>query len=51
MSSTPGNTFNQFSVTGGVNISSTTKLVANGSYARNMQNDAFLTDETTPVVP
>jgi MtrB/PioB family decaheme-associated outer membrane protein len=51
MSSTPGNNFSQFSVTAGVNLSSTTKLVANGSYGRNTQNDAFLTDVTTPVVP
>ena len=51
MSSTPSNDFNQFNVTGGVNLSSTTKLVATGSYARNTQNDAFLTDATTPVVP
>ena len=27
------------------------KLVANGSYGRGTQNDAFLTDSTTPVVP
>jgi MtrB/PioB family decaheme-associated outer membrane protein len=51
MSSTPANNFNQFNVTGGVNISATTKLVANGSYARSTQNDAFLVDSTTPVVP
>src|SRR5450756_1230532 len=51
ISSTPGNQFNQFSVTGGINLSSTTKLVATGSYARNAQNDAFLTDATTVVVP
>jgi MtrB/PioB family decaheme-associated outer membrane protein len=51
MSSTPGNTFNQLSVTAGVNLSPRTKVVANGSYGRNTQNDAFLTDATTPVVP
>ncbi len=51
MSSTPENSFSQFSATGGFNISPTTKLVANGSYARNTQNDVFLTDVTTPVVP
>jgi len=51
ISSTPGNQFNQFSVTGGINLSSTTKLVATGSYARNAQNDAFVTDATTVVVP
>ncbi len=51
MSSTPDNTFSQFNASGGFNWSSTTKLVANGSYARNTQNDRFLTDVTTPVVP
>jgi len=51
MSSTPDNNFSQFSATGGFNFSPTTKLVATGSYARNTQNDVFLTDVTTPVVP
>lgn len=51
MSSAPGNDFSQVSVTGGVNITRTTKVVASGSYGRNTQNDAFLTDATTPVVP
>jgi MtrB/PioB family decaheme-associated outer membrane protein len=51
ISSTPGNTFNQFNVTTGVNFSAATKLVANGSYGRATQNDAFMTDTTTPVVP
>jgi MtrB/PioB family decaheme-associated outer membrane protein len=51
MSSAPGNSFNQVTATGGVNFSATAKLVANGSYARNTQNDAFLTDSTTVVVP
>ncbi len=51
MSSTPGNNFNQFSASAGVNFTSTTKLVAAGSYGRNTQNGAFLTDITTPVVP
>ena len=51
MSSAPSNNFNQLNVTGGFNFSSTTKLVATGSYARNTQNDLFLTDLTTPVVP
>ena len=51
MSSTPSNNFNQFSATGGVNLSSTTRLVATGSYARNTQNVAFITDASTPVVP
>jgi MtrB/PioB family decaheme-associated outer membrane protein len=51
MSSAPDNSFTQFSAAGGHNFTSTLKLVANASYARNTQNDLFLTDVTTPVVP
>ncbi len=51
MSSAPSNEFNQFGLTGGYNFTPTTKLVMNGSYARNTQNDQFLTDTSTPVVP
>jgi MtrB/PioB family decaheme-associated outer membrane protein len=51
MSSAPGNRFNQVSATAGFTMRSATKLVANGSYSRNTQNDSFLTDSTTPVVP
>lgn len=51
MSSTPSNTFNQFSVTGRYNFSKMTRLVANGSYGRNTQNDTFLTLPSTLVVP
>ena len=51
MSSAPSNEFNQFSLTGGYNFNHTTKLTMNGSYARNTQNDKFLTDAFTPVVP
>ena len=51
MSSTPSNDFSQISGSGGFKISPATRLVANGSYARNTQNDTFLTDDTTPVVP
>jgi MtrB/PioB family decaheme-associated outer membrane protein len=51
MSSTPSNNFNQLNGTAGVNFSSTVKLVVTGSYARNTQNDLFLTDLTTPIVP
>lgn len=43
MSSAPDNDFHQFILTGGYNFSPTTKLVLNGSYARNTQNDAFVT--------
>jgi MtrB/PioB family decaheme-associated outer membrane protein len=51
MSSDPNNAFNQFSATGRYNFSPTTHLVANASYGRNTQNDAFLTDASTVVVP
>ena len=51
MSSTPSNTFNQVSATAVFKLLQNTKLVANGSYGRGTQNDAFLTDSTTPVVP
>ena len=51
MSSTPDNAYHQFSLTGSRKMGSTGKLVANASYARNTQNDAFLVDSTTPVVP
>ena len=51
MSSTPSNSFNQMNVQGRYNLSPTTHLVANGSYARNTQNDMFLVDAYTPVVP
>jgi MtrB/PioB family decaheme-associated outer membrane protein len=43
MSSAPDNDFHQFILTGGYNFSPTTKLVLNGSYGRNTQNDAFVT--------
>lgn len=51
MSSAPSNQFHQFSLTGGYNFSPATKLVMNGSYGRSTQNDSFLTDASTPVVP
>ena len=51
MSSVPGNDFSQINATAGMSVSAATKLVANGSYGRATQNDAFLTDPTTPVVP
>ncbi len=43
LSSAPSNSFHQILLTGGYNFSPTTKLVLNGSYGRNTQNDAFLT--------
>jgi MtrB/PioB family decaheme-associated outer membrane protein len=51
ISSPPSNDFNQINATGGFNFSSTTKLVVSGSYAHNTQNDPFITNPTTPVVP
>jgi MtrB/PioB family decaheme-associated outer membrane protein len=51
MSSAPSNRFNQISGTAGLTMARQTKLVASGSYARNTQNDLFLIDSTTPVVP
>lgn len=51
ITSDPSNHFSQLNLTGGFNISSTTKLVMNGSYARGTQNDAFMTNLTEPVVP
>jgi MtrB/PioB family decaheme-associated outer membrane protein len=51
MSSTPSNSFNQMNVQARYNFSQATRLVANGSYARNTQNDMFLVDAYTPVVP
>lgn len=51
MSSPPSNTFHQFNMEGRYNLSPVTRLVANGSYAHNAQNGAFLIDAYTPVVP
>ena len=51
MSSAPDNQFHQLSLTGGYDFSKATKLVVNTSYARNTQNQPFLTDSTTVVVP
>ena len=43
ISSAPSNDFHQFLLTGGYNFSPTTKLVLNASYARNTQDDSFVT--------
>lgn len=51
MSSAPANQFHQFGLTGAYTFSPTTRLVANGSYARTTQNDTFLTATYTPLVP
>jgi MtrB/PioB family decaheme-associated outer membrane protein len=47
MSSMPDNQFHQFSLTGGYNFSPATKLVTNGSYARNWQSQDFLPYNTS----
>jgi Putative outer membrane beta-barrel porin, MtrB/PioB len=51
MSSTPSNQMHQLSLVAGHDLSSSTRLVANASYTRNTQNDAFLTDSSTALVP
>ncbi len=51
ISSPPSNQFHEFALTGGYKFSSTTKLVVNASYSRSTQDDVFLTNSTTPVVP
>jgi MtrB/PioB family decaheme-associated outer membrane protein len=51
MSSTPDNDYNQFVFSANQKLSSTSRIVASGSYARGAQNATFLTDSTTPVVP
>jgi decaheme-associated outer membrane protein, MtrB/PioB family len=51
ISTAPDNIFNQVNASGGYNFTSATRLVVNGSYARNTQNDSFITNPTTPVVP
>lgn len=49
MSSAPDNEFHQYSLTAGHQFSPRTKLVVHGSYARNTQNDTFLTSATLPL--
>ena len=51
MSSAPSNTLHQLNLTGGYAFNPTTRLVASGSYGRNTQNQAFVTDPTDVVVP
>ena len=51
ISSAPDNVFHQINLTARYNFSPATRLVANGSYGRATQNDAFLTNVTVPVVP
>ena len=44
LSTMPGNDFNQLNLTGGYNLSPTTKLVGGLSYGRNTQNASYLVD-------
>ncbi len=49
MSSAPSNQFHQFSLAGGLDFSSATRLVADFSYGRGHQNEAFLSDSSMPL--
>ncbi len=51
MSSAPSNDFNQVTASGVARLGAAMRLIADGSYGRATQNDLFLTDATTPVVP
>ncbi len=51
ISSAPSNEFHKLGLTGGYDFSPVTKLVASGSYARNTQNEQFVTDPTDFFVP
>ena len=51
MSSAPSNDFHQLNLTGGYDFSKTTRLVVDAAFGRSTQNDSFLTNATTPVVP
>ncbi len=51
MSSAPSNTFNQITGSAAYALTRTMKLTASGAYGRNTQDDKFLTDASTPVVP
>lgn len=49
MGSAPSNQFHQIKLTGGVNVSSATRVVADLSYGRARQNDSFLNDSSLPI--
>lgn len=51
MGSAPSNEMHQFALTAGHQFNGSTRLVANASYSRNTQNDKFLTDSSTVLVP
>jgi hypothetical protein len=51
MSSAPSNQSHQLALSAGFDFSSVTRLVAGAAYTRNTQNDSFLVDASTPLVP
>jgi MtrB/PioB family decaheme-associated outer membrane protein len=51
MSTAPDNQFHQFSLNGNAVLVPGTRLSASLSYGRSTQNEAFLTDSGTPLVP
>jgi len=51
MSTAPSNQFHQLSTTGSYAFTSQTRLTGNLAYGRSTQDEAFLTDVSTPLVP
>ena len=51
ISSAPSNQFHQLNFTGGYDFAPATRLAVDAAFGRSTQNDAFLTNATTPVVP
>ncbi len=51
MSSAPSNQFHQLNLTSGYTFTPATRLVGNISWGRSTQNEQFLTDASTPLVP
>jgi MtrB/PioB family decaheme-associated outer membrane protein len=51
MSSAPGNQFNQFTLTAGHDFTRTSRVVLTAGYGRTTQNQSYLTDASTPLVP
>lgn len=51
MSTAPSNQFHQLNVNGGYEYSSTTKLTGGLSYGRNTQNDAYVADAYSMIIP
>ena len=51
MSSAPSNQSHQLALTAGYDFSPVTRLVGSAAYTRNTQNDNFLVDTSTPLVP